>query len=201
MTKIYNNKFKENVITIFPGELYVSSTSEIISTVLGSCISVCLYDLERGVGGMNHFMLPDTSHNASKLYTKDLYLNMEEFSSESMKYGVTAMDVLIFKMQESGARRKNLIAKVFGGGNVIRSMQRPTIGEMNINFAKSYLRTEKIPIESESISDNCGRKIFFLSGSKAIFVKKLPIQTAIDEEKEYKEHELSRKMESDITIY
>lgn len=201
MINVYNKKFKATVVTIFPGELYVSSTSEIISTVLGSCISVCLYDLERGVGGMNHFMLPDTSHKASKLYTQDLYLNMEEFSSESMKYGVTAMDVLIFRMQENGARRSHLIAKVFGGGNVISSLKSPTVGEMNINFAKSYLRTENIPIESESISEKHGRKIFFLSGTKSVFVKKIPIQTAITEEKRHKEHEIENKIKSDITIY
>lgn len=202
MNKSYSRKFKAPVVTIFPGECYISNTNEIISTVLGSCISVCLYDIKNNIGGMNHFMLPQGKPNSEKLFTADQYLNMDELSSKSMRFGITAMEVLLAMMVKKGAKRENLRAKIFGGGNVLSSMTTsPTVGEKNIIFVKSYLKTEQIRIENENISGNIGRKIFFLTGSKSIFVKQIPITRAIEEDEYYSKALEKKKVEADITIF
>ncbi len=186
MYRKYDSKLKSNVLTIFAGEYYISTNKEIISTVLGSCISVCLYDIVTGVGGMNHFMLPESAESKNKIFTKDSLLKKEELSEKSMRYGITAMEVLIAEMQKHGAKRINLQAKVFGGGKVIssnNSMQ--SIGDKNIGFARAFLKTERIVITKENVGDNYGRKIFFMTGRDSVFVKKVAIEPAVTEEQNY----------------
>lgn len=202
MNRVYNNKFKTQVITIFPGELYISKSEEIISTVLGSCISVCLYDLSNKIGGMNHFMLPESSSHSSNLFTKDQLLNLAKLSDRTMRFGITAMDVLIAMIVKNGAKREGIKAKIFGGANVLTGMtQRPTVGERNIDFIKSYLKTEEIKIENENISGNIGRKIFFLTGSSSIFVKKIPISKIITKDENYSKELNKKQIKTDITIF
>lgn len=202
MNRSYSNKFKAPLITIFPGEIYISSSEEIISTVLGSCIAVCLYDLENNIGGMNHFMLPKSNKHNSHISTKNHLLDMDELTDNAMRFGITAMDVLLAKMVKKGAQRKNIRAKIFGGGNVLTSMTiRPTVGERNIEFAKSYLKTEGITLENEHIAENIGRKIFFLTGSSSVFVKAIPINKANENDKIYREKLSVKKIKTDITIF
>lgn len=202
MNKSYSTKFKAPIITIYPGEYYISNTKEIISTVLGSCISVCLYDLPSNIGGMNHFMLPKNDNNTEEILTSENYLNMENLNSRSMRFGLTAMEVLIVMMLKKGAKRENLRAKIFGGGNVLSNLSsRPTVGEKNISFIKAYLKTENIIIENENISGNIGRKIFFFTGSTSIFVKKIPITNLIQEDEKYLNSLSKRQIKTDITIF
>lgn len=203
MNKSYSTKFKAPIITIYPGEYYISNTKEIISTVLGSCISVCLYDLPNNIGGMNHFMLPKSENNREENLTSENSLNMESLSSRSMRFGLTAMEVLIIMMLKKGAKRENLRAKIFGGGNVLSNLSssRPTVGEKNISFIKAYLKTENIIIENENISGNIGRKIFFITGSTSIFVKKIPITNLIQEDEDYLNAISKKQIKTDITIF
>lgn len=202
MNKHYDYHFKTEIVTIYPGEYYVSSEREIISTVLGSCISVCLYDLENGIGGMNHFMLPKSSRDITEFITNNQQLKPEGLVDKTFKYGIHAMEVLISALQKKGADRNNIRAKIFGGGNVLQSVnQTPSVGEKNIKFTKSFLKTEMIPIDNQNIGERCSRKIYFLTGSSSIFVKRLPIYVVEQEELKYRKSISDEKPESDITIY
>lgn len=202
MYKNFDSKLKSQIVTIFAGEYYISTGEEVISTVLGSCISVCLYDSIKGIGGMNHFMLPDNNRGGKKLFTKDSILVKEELSNNTMRYGITAMEVLITEMQKNGAHRVNLKAKIFGGGQVLsQTMSTQSIGDKNIGFARAYLKSEGIEIVNENVGRTFGRRIFFLTGNYSVFVKKVAIEPAIEEEKMYMRKLLELKQESDITIF
>ena len=96
---------------ILPGEYYVSGGEEIISTVLGSCVSACVRDPDIGVGGMNHFMLPEISSSSSSSGSGSF--------SEATRYGFFAMEQLINEILKAGGRRENLEVKLAGGGRVI----------------------------------------------------------------------------------
>lgn len=134
-------------ITIGIGELFASDQPVVISTVLGSCVSVCLYDPVKKVGGMNHIFLPG---NADYL----------EFNA-SARYGINAMELLINSMLSLKAERRRLRAKVFGGGHVMerREKQAFSPGDANVEFSFRFLKEEKIPIDGYSVGGNCGRRI------------------------------------------
>ena len=111
---------------ILPGEYYVTREAEAVSTVLGSCISACIRDLETGVGGMNHFMLPeDNGSGGGSWNTAD--------GGASTRYGLYAMESLINELLKLGARRERLEVKLFGGGRILPSMT--DVGMRNIAFA------------------------------------------------------------------
>src|SRR3954470_4591854 len=106
----YDRTFDCDAAKILPGEYYYTGKDMLIVTVLGSCVSACIRDRVSGIGGMNHFMLPDGGDASNPLI------------SASARYGTYAMEVLINELLKSGARRENLEAKVFGGGNVLRGL-------------------------------------------------------------------------------
>ncbi len=114
-----------------------------LSTILGSCISICLFDLQAALGGMNHFLLPG-----------DLDTNAND-----RRYGVNAMELLINKLLSMGANRYNLQAKVFGGASMNASLR--DIGKLNGEFAHRFLQLENIPIISESIGGYNARRLRF----------------------------------------
>ena len=128
------NKYRLEMVTIFPGEYHATRQGRIISTLLGSCIAVVMYDSVNGIGGMNHFMLPDT-------------INKERFYlSKSGKYGMYAMELLIGELIKLGGKKNNFRSKVFGGGSVLHSSEKYTfsVPENNIRFAFEYLKAENI---------------------------------------------------------
>ena len=139
---------------MLPGEFFVSDEDMLIVTTLGSCIAACLWDRERHIGGMNHFMLP-------------------EGSGDSGRYGSYAMELLINQMMKRGASRSAMEAKVFGGGAVIASMTSLNVGERNTQFVLEYLRTERIPVVSKDVLDTCARKVCMLPASGKVLVKRL----------------------------
>ncbi|MBI9099348.1 MAG: chemotaxis protein CheD [Spirochaetaceae bacterium] len=182
MQKIYNLKLKREVMNIFPGEYYISSDNEIISTLLGSCISVCLYDKFAGVGGMNHFMLPKSLNKKETALIDKSHINQ---SYRLTRYGLTSMEVLILEMQKKGADRRNITAKVFGGGKTIINKSVLGIGDQNIKFIKSYLKVENIPLTSENTGDSYARKVLFNTGDNSVLLEKIPMKNAIETEKDY----------------
>ncbi|MBB6480189.1 hypothetical protein [Spirochaeta isovalerica] len=199
MYRKYDSKFKTQIMTIFAGEYYISTSREVISTVLGSCISVCLYDPVNRIGGMNHFMLPSGGQES---LINSSGIDKEKLTEHSMRYGITAMEVLIGEMQKRGAERIHLKAKIFGGGKVInKNMTGTTVGDKNIGFARAYLKMEKIPIESENVGATWGRKIFFLTENNSVFVKKVDLEPAVEEERNYMRKLKSLKQKSDVTIF
>ena len=166
MNTFFDNSFNKNVVTIHPGELYVSNKDELISTVLGSCVAVVLYDAKNGVGGMNHFMLPEKT-------ARDVD---ENTSAPITRFGDQAIKSLIEEMVKAGAEKENLEAKVFGGGNVFNlqeSATRKNVGDSNINYAHKKLAALHIPIVSEECGGIISRKIYFNPQTFKVLLKKI----------------------------
>ncbi len=150
---------------IMPGEFHVSSKPIVISTLLGSCVSACLYDRKRKIIGMNHFLISGDGHPAGS----------ELCFSEAGRYGIHAMELLINEMMRQGARRDNLRAKVFGGSSLTRM---PTdsvyrIGENNSRFVVEFLDLEKIPIVARDLGGPRGRVVHFCHGDYSVYVRKI----------------------------
>ncbi|MFD2368300.1 chemoreceptor glutamine deamidase CheD [Pseudoduganella sp. GCM10020061] len=162
----YDRTFDCDAAKILPGEFYYTGQDMLIVTVLGSCVAACIRDRVTGLGGMNHFMLPDGGDPASPV-------------SASMRYGTFAMEVLINELLKAGARRENLEAKVFGGGAVLRGFTAMNVGERNAAFVMNYLKTEQIRVVAEDLNDIYPRKVYFFPRTGKVLVKKL-MQTQND---------------------
>lgn len=157
----YDRNFECDTAKILPGEYYYTGKPMLIVTVLGSCVAACVRDRVSGIGGMNHFMLPDGGGDTNNP------------ASASMRYGAYAMEVLINQLLKAGARRENLEAKVFGGGNVLRGFTSMNVGERNARFVRDYLHTENIRIVAEDLNDVHPRKVYFFPATGRVLVKKL----------------------------
>ena len=162
----YDRTFDCDAAKILPGEFYYTGQDMLIVTVLGSCVAACIRDRITGLGGMNHFMLPDGGDASSPV-------------SASMRYGTFAMEVLINELLKAGARRENLEAKVFGGGAVLRGFTAMNVGERNATFVMNYLKTEQIRVLAEDLNDIYPRKVYFFPRTGKVLVKKL-MQTQND---------------------
>ncbi len=160
----YDRTFDCDAAKILPGEFYYTGKDMLIVTVLGSCVSACIRDRVSGVGGMNHFMLPDGGENSDNPV------------SASMRYGTYAMEVLINELLKAGARRENMEAKVFGGGNVLRGFTAINVGERNAKFVLDYLRTERMRVIAEDLNDIYPRKVYFFPRTGKVLVKKLKVE-------------------------
>ncbi|MGH8441646.1 MAG: chemoreceptor glutamine deamidase CheD, partial [Nevskiaceae bacterium] len=101
----YDRELRAQSVKILPGEFLATSRDLVMTTLLGSCVAACLHDAEAGIGGMNHFMLPEGSVGPA---------------SAPARYGVYAMEVLLNALLKHGAKRSRLQAKVFGGGHVLK---------------------------------------------------------------------------------
>lgn len=134
-----------------PGQFYVCKNATEITTVLGSCISACIFDPKAGVGGLNHFMLPEEFSNLSS--TKS------DKSKPSNRFGEHAMDSLLNNLLAAGAQKVNLQAKVFGGAKVLDI--KSNIGALNIQFAEEYLRTNQIAVVASDVGGKLPRKLIF----------------------------------------
>lgn len=156
----FDRNFGCDAAKILPGEYYYTRKPMLIVTVLGSCVAACIRDRVSGIGGMNHFMLPDGGEGPS-------------IASASMRYGAYAMEVLINDLLKAGARRENLEAKVFGGGNVLSGFTAINVGERNAAFVLEYLRREQIRILAEDLNDVYPRKVYFFPETGKVLVKKL----------------------------
>ncbi|MCW5632377.1 MAG: chemoreceptor glutamine deamidase CheD [Rubrivivax sp.] len=150
--------FGKEAVKVLPGEFFVHDEDVLVMTTLGSCIAACLWDRERRVGGMNHFLLPDGGGGSG---------------DASGRYGHFAMDQLIGELVKRGANRGAMEAKVFGGGAVIGGMTTINVGERNTQFVLDYLRTERITVVSKDVLDIYPRKVCFLPGSGKAMVKRL----------------------------
>lgn len=156
----YDQYLKLEAVKLLPGEYYATTRDMVLSTVLGSCVSACIYDFQSGIGGMNHFMLPagKDEHGAQL---------------QSARFGDSAMEILIHEILGRGARRANLVAKVFGGGNVQRAMVTTHVGTENARFVKEYLTKQKINILAADLAGINPRKIHFFPKSGKVLMKKL----------------------------
>lgn len=149
---------------ILPGELYVSTHGEMISTVLGSCISVCIRDKKKGIGGMNHFMLPQNSEFSSDNWG-------ENPATSASRYGNWAMEYLINAILKRGGEKKNFEVKVFGGGQMMAEMT--DIGQKNIIFVYQYLAEEQLRIEASDVGDVYARKVLYFPDTGSVKVRRI----------------------------
>lgn len=154
----YDRHFQRQAVKILPGEYYATASGEVIVTVLGSCVAACLMDPLTGVGGMNHFLLPQNSDDDSCL---------------SARYGVNAMELLINEMLALGAAKNRIQAKVFGGGHVLEAMTSNPVGSRNAEFVEAFLHQEKIPIVASDLRGDYPRKVYFFPDSGQVLVKKI----------------------------
>jgi chemotaxis protein CheD len=153
---------ENNVHFLYPAALFASKTPHMVTTILGSCVAVCLYDPFLKIGGINHFMLP--LWNGQGL--------------ASPKYGNIAIERLVEKMLSLGCMKNNLQAKVFGGGEVIQtSVTQFNIGARNIKLAFEMLEELKIHVVGQSVGGKLGRKILY--NTETFEIKQKFIQKAI----------------------
>lgn len=188
----YDRTFDCDAAKILPGEYYYTCKDMLIVTVLGSCVSACIRDRVTGIGGMNHFMLPDTGGDTDSPV------------SASMRYGTYAMEVLINDLLKAGARRENLEAKVFGGGNVLRGFIAINVGERNAQFVRDYLRAENIRVVAEDLNDIYPRKVYFFPRSGKVLVKKLRQlnnNTLVNREQDYASRLQTTPVSGDIELF
>ncbi|WP_435628364.1 chemoreceptor glutamine deamidase CheD [Candidatus Ferrigenium straubiae] len=177
---------------ILPGEYYATARDMLLVTVLGSCVCACIRDRVSGIGGMNHFMLPDSGQDQNNPL------------GESARYGTYAMEVLINQLLKMGAKRGNFEAKVFGGGAVLRGFTVANIGEKNAEFVLKFLKTEKIPLVAQDLLDIYPRKVYFFPHTGLVRVKKLKKvhnDTIISRESEYVTRLHYAKMEGDVELF
>lgn len=161
----YNDTMNGGITAkILPGQYYVTRSDEMITTVLGSCVAACIYDPTTGYGGMNHFLLPggvDVQNQKSGLFAEE----------SSARYGCFAMEGLINDILKCGSRRRDLRAKLFGGGRILQNMT--DVGQKNIQFVKDYLRTENLPVESSDLGLIYPRIVNFFPATGKAMVKRL----------------------------
>jgi len=112
--RYFDRTFGCDAVKVLPGEYFVTTSDIVLVTVLGSCVTACVRDRDKGLGGMNHFMLPDNGGELGVL-------------SSSARYGAYAMEVLLNHLLKLGARRSSLEAKVFGGGRVLASLSQAQV--------------------------------------------------------------------------
>lgn len=139
-------------IYLHPGQLHTGVQAALVSTILGSCVAVCLWDPVARIGGMNHFLLP---------------------AGKGPRYGNDAMRQLLDDMTSRGAFVARMVAKVFGGASVIAGFtgSRQAIGTQNIEAAHKFLAAHSIPVRGEQTGGQRGRKLLFHTGTGQAYVK------------------------------
>ena len=186
----FDRHFDCDAIKILPGEFFVTPRDLLIVTVLGSCVSACIRDRLTGIGGMNHFMLPGNPSSAA--------------NSDSARYGVYAMEILLNHLMKLGAKKDRLEAKVFGGGNVLPGMTHSNIGGKNADFVLEFLETETIPVIGEDLGQNHPRKVYFFPNTGRVLVKRIRQMhnnTIIQREIEYISRLDKTKVEGDVELF
>ena len=185
----YDKNFGIEAVKLLPGEYYVTARDMVLVTVLGSCVAACIRDRFSGIGGMNHFMLPGESG---------------DLLSSSARYGAYAMEKMINELLKMGAKRSNLEAKLFGGGNVLHGFIVANVGERNAEFAINYLRNEKVAIVAQDLLDIYPRKVYFFPSSGKVRVKQLHNvhnDTIIELEQEYKSRIKAADVQGDVGLF
>lgn len=163
--KYFDREFGKQAIKLLPNEYYVTGDDVVLTTVLGSCVAACIRDEITGVGGMNHFMLPDDENAGA-----------DRMLSASMRYGCYALEVLINELLKMGARRERLEAKVFGGGAVLANMTTLNIGDRNADFVLKYLRTEEIRVAAQDLRGPHARRVSYFPKTGLALVRRLTRQ-------------------------
>lgn len=205
------------MVVIGPGEFHAAQGDEVVTTLLGSCVSVALHDPRLGCSGLNHFLLPGP------------FAREGGFASEGGRYGVHAMELLINAMLARGSRKQDLRAKVFGGGHVLQA-GRPRAGAIhssllaqherakapapgaralsvpdgNVAFAFAFLAQEGIPEVGHETGGACGRHLFLFSRSGRVQVRRFyggELAKASEEERAFLRKLRRRRAQGEVTLF
>lgn len=142
----FDKRLNSRVVSVSQGQYYISSSPhEILTTVLGSCIAVCMRDPVVGCGGMNHFLLPTQS------------IQRDGLPSAALRYGSYSIERLTNALMARGAMRERLEVKVFGGSNILSGSG--NYGHANADFVETYLSREGLKIMASSLRGNNARRI------------------------------------------
>lgn len=182
VNRYYDKHHDSFAAKILPGEYYVTSNQEVVTTVLGSCISVCVYDPVNLIGGMNHFMLPSGNSD-------------NDIMSQSFRYGDVAMEKLVNVILRHGGNKAELIFKAFGGGQIIKNMT--SIGQRNISFLHKFMTMEGYKLSASDLGGPHPRKVVFNPLDGKVKLKRLQHMhndTILQRENRY-ETEISRQEE------
>lgn len=170
----FDTRFNAIAVKVAPGEFVATADKVMLVTLLGSCVSACIRDTGKGIGGMNHFLLPDAGQVG--------------VAGDSARYGSYAMEMMINELLKRGARREYLEAKVFGGAAVLAGMKFGNVGERNSQFVLQYLRDERIAVVAADLGDIVPRRVHYFPHDGKVFVRRLPIadrEKVRDEEVRY----------------
>lgn len=130
---------------LYPGQIFVSKVPVVITTILGSCAALCLWDSCKRIGGMNHYLLPEGSDNGPN----------------RLRYGNVANPALLNELLALGCSLKNIRAKVFGGASAFATNPLQSVGTRNIELAEQFVRKANIPLVSKDVSGKHGRRLVF----------------------------------------
>lgn len=144
------------MVYLHPGQYVAFAEATHVTTILGSCVSICLYDERSGAGGVNHFVLPDVSPDVS-----------------SPRYAGPAFQDLLRRLRGLGARAEDLRAKLFGGAGTMALSLDTAVGARNVQAARALLGLCEIPIVSEDVGGTFGRKLLFETRGGAAWVRRL----------------------------
>jgi chemotaxis protein CheD len=187
--RYYDQNMEMTVVKLMTGDCYYTAEPrEMLVTILGSCMSVCLRDPITKIGGMNHILLPGGEEDKQE----------KGDAGYSARFGVNAMEELINGMLKLGAFKSRFEAKIFGGGNVINNSAQ--IGKKNIKFVKEFLAAEKIPIKGEDVGDEVARRLHFFPDTGKAMVRRLQRKedlVIVQKEQEY-EKKISQKKVVDV---
>ncbi len=150
-------------VKVLPGEYYATLQDEVITTVLGSCVAACIHDPAIGVGGMNHFMLPEPSTTAGRWGGS--------ITGRAARYGSDAMEQLVNTVLKAGGARSRLQVKIFGGGRILSRMT--DIGSRNVEFVRRYLEAESLVLAAEDVGGVTPRQLRFYPATGRVQVRRL----------------------------
>lgn len=190
-TFYYDRDFERNAVKILPGEFFVAGEDIVISTVLGSCISACIWDRNAKVGGMNHFMLPGGDGREN------------DPTGLAGRYGVFAMEQLINELIKRGAKKSSMECKVFGGGRVMANFTSIDVGKRNSDFVMNFLRTEGIKVTSQDLLDVYPRRVVFFPTTGRAACKKLAKadSSLVAQEQKYNSTITAKPVAGDVELF
>jgi chemotaxis protein CheD len=161
-------EIEREAFSVAPGAWRIEKVKP-LSTLLGSCVAVCMYDKTAGIGGLNHFMLPNLQRSPNS-------------EVDALLAGDYCMEALLNGLLAQGARKARIEAKAFGGGTIIESLARGVgIGKRNADFTREWLERENIPLVASDFLGPWSRKILFVPQNGDAYCRRMVTSMATEE--------------------
>ncbi|MEM6961305.1 MAG: chemoreceptor glutamine deamidase CheD [Myxococcota bacterium] len=183
--RYWDPKFTKITARVNPGEIYVTEHEENIHTALGSCIAACIRDRNKGIGGMNHFMLPSGTSGSS---------------IDKSCYGVAAMERLVNAIYSNGGKRWALEAKIFGGAELL-GFTDGGVGAENVEFVRDFLEKERIPVVSEDVGGTESRQVIYFVPCGRALVKATCVEEVGKQQRNYQRELKQQEWSGDVELF